>query len=180
MKDSDVLFKSLNSKNVKLLYESMKQDFIDFKNIKSKFNTIIKKNNIINSKFLINIKKLKFNKGIKNNNLNKSNSNTMKNLEKIIHDKFIKIYKTKENFYNIKIINEILNNESSRIVSKFKEYLIKDDLNEFISRFYTKNKSKSILKEIFNYYKIYSCVYPNYILLSEKNTYIIILKKSKK
>ena len=68
MKDSDVLFKSLNSKNVKLLYESMKQDFIDFKNIKSKFNTIIKKNNIINSKFLINIKKLKFNKGIKNNN----------------------------------------------------------------------------------------------------------------
>ena len=180
MKDSDVLFKSLNSKNVKLLYESMKQDFIDFKNIKSKFNTIIKKNNIINSKFLINIKKLKFNKGIKNNNLNKSNSNTMKNLEKIIHDKFIKIYKTKENFYNIKIINEILNNESTRIVSKFKEYLIKDDLNEFISRFYTKNKSKSILKEIFNYYKIYSCVYPNYILLSEKKYIYNNIKKKQK
>ena len=182
MKDSDVLFKSLNPKNVKLLYESMKQDFIDFTNIKSKFNTIIKKNNIINSKFLINIKKLKFNKGLKNNNnkLNKSNSNTMKNLEKIIHDKFIKIYQTKENFYNIKIINEIINNESTRIVSKFKEFLIKDDLNEFISRFYKKNKSIKILKEIFNYYKIYSCVYPNYILLSEKKYIYNNIKKKQK
>ena len=182
MKDSDILFKSLNSKNVKLLYESMKQDFIDFKNIKSKFNTIIKKNNIINSKFLINIKKLKFNKVLKNNNnnLNKSNSNTMKNLEKIIHDKFIKIYQTKENFYNIKIINEIINNENSRIVSKFKEFLIKDDLNEFISRFYKKNKSISILKEIFHYYKIYSCVYPNYILLTEKKYIYNNIKKKQK
>jgi hypothetical protein len=125
---------------------------------------------------------LKFNKGLKNNNnkLNKSNSNTMKNLEKIIHDKFIKIYQTKENFYNIKIINEIINNESTRIVSKFKEFLIKDDLNEFISRFYKKNKSIKILKEIFNYYKIYSCVYPNYILLSEKKYIYNNIKKKQK
>ena len=184
MKDSDVLFKSLNSKNVKLLYESMKQDFIDFKNIKSKFNTIIKKNNIINSKFLINIKKLKLNKGIKNNNnnnnLNIINTNTMKNLEKIIHDKFVNIYQTKENFYNKMIINEILNNESTRIVSKFKEYLIKDDLNEFLSKFYKKNKSISILKQIFQYYKIYSIVYPNYILLTEKKYIYNNIKKKQK
>ena len=180
MKDSDVLFKSLNSKNVKLLYESMKQDFIDFKNIKSKFNTIIKKNNIINSKFLINIKKLKHNKVKNNNNINKSNSNTMKNLEKIIHDKLIKKYHTKENFYNIKIINEIINNENTRIVSKFKEILIKDDLNEFISNFFKKDKSISILKEIFNYYKIYSIVYPNYILLSEKKYIYNNIKKKQK
>lgn len=39
-------------------------------------------------------------------------------------------------FENIKVVNDLIYNETTHIVSVFKDYLILDDINEFLKRFY--------------------------------------------
>jgi len=39
------------------------------------------------------------------------------------------------------IINDIIYNEQTHIVSAFKDYLIFDDISEFLKRFYTKSEA---------------------------------------
>lgn len=43
---------------------------------------------------------------------------------------------TSKDFYNVKIVNDIIYNESTHIVAVFKDYLIYDDLSEFLKRIY--------------------------------------------
>ena len=43
---------------------------------------------------------------------------------------------TSKDFYNVKIINDIIYNEPTNIVAVFKDYLIYDDLSEFMKRSY--------------------------------------------
>lgn len=45
-------------------------------------------------------------------------------------------YMTSKDFYNTKVINDIIYNENSHIVSVFKDYLIFDDISEFLKRGY--------------------------------------------
>ncbi len=45
-------------------------------------------------------------------------------------------YLTSRDFYNVKIINDIIYNECTHIVSVFKDFLIYDDISEFLKRFY--------------------------------------------
>lgn len=73
-----------------------------------------------------------------------------------------------KNIYNTKIVNDILFNERNHIVSVFKDYLIYDDLREYIKRFYFNYEAKARLPKIFEYYSKYSKVFPNYIIVSEK------------
>ncbi len=49
-----------------------------------------------------------------------------------------KKYLTSREYYNIKIINDIIYNENTNIVSVFKDYLIFDDVSEFLKWFYNK------------------------------------------
>ena len=49
-----------------------------------------------------------------------------------------------QEFYNIKCINNILYNKQVRLVSVFKDYLIYDDVCEFMSEYYTAVESKQI------------------------------------
>ena len=175
MKDPELLLQPMNPKDIKILYESLKQeDITNLNNIKSKFNSIIKKNNIINSKIFINFGNSNFPKKYKMKNM------TMKNIEKIIYNRFIKCYQINQDFYNVKVINEIISNEYSHIVSKFKDYLIEDDTNEFIHKSYKKYESIFLLKQISKYYNIGSVVYPNYILLPEKRYIYKNIKKKQK
>ena len=103
-----------------------------------------------------------------------------KNLEKNIYNKFHKAYLKNENYYNIIIINEIITNQKSHLVAEFKDFLIKDDISEFIFKFYPTKESKKLLLTIFNYYNQTSVVFPNYILLSEnKYLYKNIKRKQK-
>jgi hypothetical protein len=44
---------------------------------------------------------------------------------------------TSKEYYNVKIINDIIYNEPTHVVSVFKDYLIYDDVSEFLKRPYT-------------------------------------------
>lgn len=48
---------------------------------------------------------------------------------------------TSREYYNVKIINDIIYNEQTHIVSVFKDYLIYDDISEFLKRFYYRLES---------------------------------------
>jgi len=47
-----------------------------------------------------------------------------------------KKYLTSRTYYNVKVINDIIYNECSNVVSMFKDYLIFDDVSEFLKRPY--------------------------------------------
>ena len=177
---------NIKSQIQKKLYESIKQDIINLANIKNTFNNTILKNNIIIPKFFLKPEKKSNSKTntVKTISLNlknlKNNPPSLKNLEKIVFKRFYQHYQRDENFYNIKIINEIISNDNSHIVAEFKDFLIKDDYSEFIQKFYDTKESMDLLKQIFEYYKLSSVVYPNYILLPEnKYIYKNIQKKQK-
>ena len=132
----------------------------------------------------INIKS-KYIKSLRFNNLyfqpkSKRKTESKKNIEKYIFNKLLKAYAKPPNFYNVRIINEIVANQKSHIVAEFKDYLIKDDCTEFFWKFYTKKESYHFLIKILNYYKQTSVVFPNYILLTEnKYLYKNIQRKQK-
>lgn len=70
--------------------------------------------------------------------------------------------------YNVKIINDIISNEASHIVAVFKDYLLFDDINDFLKKRYRKSDISKRLSSITNYYSKYCTVFPNYINLDEK------------
>ncbi len=76
-------------------------------------------------------------------------------------------YLTSKEYYNTKIINDIIYNETTNIVSVFKDYLIYDDVSEFLKWFYKKNESVSRLPKVITFYDTYSKVFPNYVCLPE-------------
>lgn len=59
-------------------------------------------------------------------------------------------------------------NEKVRVVSLFKDYLIYDDMTEFLRRSYTYPEAIIRLSKIYEFYDAYSQVFPNYIRLSER------------
>ena len=129
--------------------------------------------------------KSKYIKSLRINNLyfqpkSKRKPESLKKIEKYIHNKLIKEYSKSPNYYNIRIINEIVANQKSHIVAEFKDYLIKDDYSEFFWKYYTIKESNHFLVKILNYYKQTSVVFPNYILLTEnKYLYKNIQRKQK-
>lgn len=74
---------------------------------------------------------------------------------------------TSEDFYNVKIVNDIIYNEPTHIVAVFKDYLIYDDLSEFFKRIYNKQETKYRLPKITEFYEKNSKIFPNYINLPE-------------
>lgn len=74
---------------------------------------------------------------------------------------------TSKDFYNVKIVNDIIYNEPTHIVAIFKDYLIFDDLSEFLKRFYDTTESTSRLPKICEFYEKYSKVFPNYVTIPE-------------
>lgn len=74
---------------------------------------------------------------------------------------------TSRDFYNVKIINDIIYNEPTHLVSVFKDYLIYDDVSEFLKRPYTAQEALARLPKIFEFYEKYSKVFPNYVVIPE-------------
>lgn len=111
------------------------------------------------------------NKNIKKNIIEKYISTrklpSLLSLERKIFKDFNFIYSNDENFYNIKVINEIICNESTHIVALFKDYLITGDYSEFLQGNYTKEECLDILPKIYDYYESCSVIFPNYIILPE-------------
>jgi len=54
------------------------------------------------------------------------------------------------------VVNDLIYNENTHIVSVFKDYLILDDINEFLKRGYTAKESTSRLNKLITFYDKYS------------------------
>ena len=60
-------------------------------------------------------------------------------------------------FENLKVVNDLIYNEQTHIVSIFKDYLILDDINEFLKRFYVqKTECEVRLPKLCEFYEKYS------------------------
>ena len=103
---------------------------------------------------------------------------SLNSLEKLIYSNFVNLYSNDKNYYNVKVINDIISNESTHIVAEFKDYLIKGDDSEFLQKYYPSSKSSKYLPKIFDYYQSCSVIFPNYVILPEsKYIYKNIQKK---
>jgi hypothetical protein len=58
-------------------------------------------------------------------------------VKKLLQDKYIQGM----DYYNIKVINDVIYNDETHLVSVFKDYLIYDDISEFLKRSYTMDES---------------------------------------
>lgn len=70
--------------------------------------------------------------------------------------------------FNIKVINDIIYDEHKRIVSIFKEYLLLDEVSDFLKRFYYIYESRNRILKICDYYLDILPVIPNYSVFSQK------------
>ena len=103
-----------------------------------------------------------------------------KYLEKCVYRHFISLYKNSKNDYNIRMIEDILNNESTHLVAEFKDYLIMGDITEFLQKAYDIKECQKYLPKIYEYYNSCSVIFPNYVTLHEsKYIYKNIRKKQK-
>lgn len=89
--------------------------------------------------------------------------NTLVHVKKILHEKYL----TGMDYYNVKVVNDIIYNDDTHLVSMFKDYLIFDDISEFLKRDYDTGESHVRLRKIFSFYDQFSKVFPNYIVLTE-------------
>eukprot|EP00347_Sterkiella_histriomuscorum_P023794 403333366 len=85
----------------------------------------------------------------------------------MIQNNLSKKYSTNRDYYNLKIVNDLIYNENTHVVSIFKDYLILDDINEFLKRSYTQQETKVRLPKLCSFYEKYSQVFPNYVVLPE-------------
>ena len=111
------------------------------------------------------------------------NNNPLKyfiNLENRARYKLIKRYNKPLSYHDVKIINDILLNEKTHYVEQFKEYLIYEDYNEFLKRFYQTDELNIKLPKILIFYEKYSKIYANYTVIPEsKYMYKNIKRKQK-
>ena len=111
----------------------------------------------------------------KNNNKTK-----IKYIKRKISQKLTNKYEALFQKYNSNIIDNIIYNERSHIVAVFKDRLILDDNGEFLKRYYKYDESYLRLPKFFEYYDLYSKIFPNYTSLPEgKYFYQNIQKKQK-
>ena len=66
-------------------------------------------------------------------------------MKTILQDKYLQGM----DYYNVKVVNDIIYNDDIHLVSLFKDYLILDDISEFLKRYYWKDESKPWLTKIY-------------------------------
>jgi len=101
--------------------------------------------------------------------------------EKKAKESIIKNYNEKLSIsINNLLINKLIWNKKGHIVSLFKDFLIYNEKSEFFIAFYTYDKIKKKLIDLFNYYNESSFIFPNYTPLPEsKYIYNNIIKKQR-
>ena len=111
------------------------------------------------------LKKLK--KYSVSNTTNNYNNYISQQLKSILK-KLTKKYNRGVEYYRRKVINDIIENESTHLVASFKEYLIYGDYSEFLQGYFEKKEIKKFLPLIFGYYISSTVIFPNYVMLEEK------------
>ena len=83
--------------------------------------------------------------------------------------------------YNIALIENIMSNGRCHAVAVFKDYLINDDIYEYLRRFYKNFEIKPRLKKLFYYHFETSAIFPNYFPLTESKKYLYrsVVKKQR-
>ena len=76
-------------------------------------------------------------------------------------------YRTDALLYNKIIIENIIFNDKTHLVSIFKDYLIEFEEYDFLKRYYTEEESKKKMKKILTYYQKYNWLFPNYSVFPE-------------
>ena len=104
--------------------------------------------------------------------MQKYKANVMKwNLEK---------YNSTPIFYQKFQILLLMENANTHLVSIFKDYLLFDDMTEFLKEFYNSIEIYPQLRTIYDYYESSSYLFPNYTAINEgKYIYRNIIKKQK-
>ncbi len=116
------------------------------------------------------------NKKIKYNKPNKSLDSIINH----IFHKFTRKYNHMQDYYEYTIIDNIIYNDKSRIVSTFKDLLIINDWNEYLKRFYKFEEILIRIPKYCEYYNLYSKIFPNYTsILEGKYLYLNIQKKQR-
>ena len=115
-----------------------------------------------------NIQRKKPSKETSNKKIIPKKTSSLRSVISHIHSLFNYKY-TKLIQYNTTIINRLIYNINSKVVTEFKENLIWSDFTEFFYYFYERNKSEQLLKKLLNYYDVNNIIYPNYISLYEGN-----------
>ena len=105
---------------------------------------------------------------------------SLKEIEKQVHKYFIDLYYHDKDFYNIKAIDDIINNYSTHLVAEFKDYLIMGDDSEFLQKKYNMYECKKYLPTLFDYYKSCSVIFPNYVVLRESKYIFKNIRKKQK
>ena len=82
--------------------------------------------------------------------------------KKLIIQKNLKKYNTSIKKYNKYIINAIIFDQRNHIVTVFKNYLLWDDVSEFLKRYYKRKENLARLPTIAEYYEKYTLFSPNY------------------
>ena len=101
-------------------------------------------------------------------------------LRQMTYTKLFKKYSSGNFSYHKILANNLVFNDTCRIVARFKDYLILDDNTEFLRRFYNNDELHPRLDRILNFYETYSKIFPNYMILKEsKYLYRNIRKKQK-
>ena len=105
---------------------------------------------------------------------------TKKSIEHTIHQIFVKKYVDMPKLYNLNIIDNIIYNDKTHIVSLFKDHLISDDKGDFLKRYYNKQEINLRLPKFYEFYELYSKIFPNYTSIEEgKYFYMNIQLKQK-
>ena len=101
-------------------------------------------------------------------------------LEERAKKRLIRKYDHPTYFHDIKLIDDIIYNEKTHFVETFKEFLIYEDINEFLMKFYSKIEISKKLPKILTFYEKYSKIYANYTVIPEsKYMYKNIKRKQK-
>lgn len=93
-------------------------------------------------------------------------------LRNLVRESLDKKYLTSQDYYNSKIVSDIMYNENRHIVSVFKDYLIFDDFSEYLKRYYRDYEAYDRLPKVFEFYEKYSKVFPNYVSLPGESKYM--------
>jgi len=82
--------------------------------------------------------------------------------------------------YNKLMIENLMCNGKCHLVAVFKNYLILDDISDYLRRFYTSEESIPRLKKLFKFHQETSVIFPNYTpLIESKYLYNNVIRKQR-
>lgn len=94
----------------------------------------------------------------------KNDKNILLHIKLLSRQKIIKKYNCTKEKYNTYMINNLLRNEYCRIVSLFKDILLKDSNIEYFFKYFKRTESKKLIKKFYPFYVTYFHFYCKPIL----------------